>query len=155
MSNLPYNNIPPTTNNTNATVKAFDAYYSAPLELDANTYTAMKSFFTSRGFESVAADNIAVLIIKQAKIDGFNPMKILDTMRNLDSVEISGLVNEIINYNRFKTSFLGYALAFTSNQTVTRNIESADWALDYNDLTLLTEEGQPITNEKYVSLEGE
>lgn len=122
MTNLPYTNVPPTSNTSNATVQAFDAYYSVPLELDADTYTAMKSFFTSRGFESTAADNIAVLIIKQSKIDGYNPMKILDTMRSLNSVEISGLVNEIINYNRFKTSFLGYALATVSNSNVTRNI---------------------------------
>jgi hypothetical protein len=62
--------------------------------------------------------------MKQSKIDGYNPMKILDTLRGLDSVEISALVSEIINYNRFKTSFLGYALAFNPNQQVVRNIQA-------------------------------
>jgi hypothetical protein len=121
-SNLPTNNTP-----ANSTVQAFDAYYSQPLELDASTYTAMVSFFTSRGFEKPASENIAVIIMKQAKIDNFNPMVILDTLRGLDSVEMSAFVSEIINYNRFKTSFLGYALNFTPNDNVIRNVEIPSW----------------------------
>jgi len=122
--NSSYTNIPINTSDASATVQAFDAYYSKPLELDAGIYTAMTSFFTSRGFEKIAADNITMVIMKQSKIDGYNPMKILDTLRGLDSVEISALVSEIINYNRFKTSFLGYALAFNPNQQVVRNIQA-------------------------------
>ena len=117
-----YTNLPSTPSTTNATVQAFDAYYTKPLELDAGIYTAMKSFFTSKGFEDNSADNIAVLIIKESKINGLNPMKVVDSLRGLDNVEISTLVNEIINYNRFKTSFLGYATAFTANPTISRNI---------------------------------
>jgi hypothetical protein len=122
--NSSYTNIPINISDASATVQAFDAYYSKPLELDAGVYTAMTSFFTSRGFEKIAADNITMVIMKQSKIDGYNPMKILDTLRGLDSVEISALVSEIINYNRFKTSFLGYALAFNPNQQVVRNIQA-------------------------------
>jgi hypothetical protein len=119
-----YSNLPTTTAPTNATVQAFDNYYSQPLELDATTYTAMVGFFTSRGFEKAAADNIAVILMKQGKLDNINPMKILDTIRSLDTVEISALVSEIINYNRFKTSFLGYALQFNPNSEVIRNIQA-------------------------------
>jgi hypothetical protein len=119
---MTYTNLPSTPSTTNATVQAFDAYYSKPLELDAGVYTAMKSFFTSKGFEDNAADNIAVLIIKESKINGLNPMKVVDSLRGFDNVEISTLVNEIINYNRFKTSFLGYATTFLTNSTVLRNI---------------------------------
>jgi len=119
-----YSNLPPTTAPTNATVQAFDNYYKQPLELDASTYTAMTGFFTSRGFDKAAADNIAVILMKQSKLDNFNPMKVLDTIRSLDTVEISALVSEIINYNRFKTSFLGYALNFTANAEVLRNIQA-------------------------------
>jgi len=119
-----YTNVPVNNATVNSTVQAFDAYYSAPLELDANVYTAMTSFFTSRGFEKGPAGSISTVIIKQARIDGYNPIKILDTLRGLDNVQISALVSEIINYNRFKTSFLGYALAFSPNQQVLRNIQA-------------------------------
>ena len=117
-----FTNLPSTPSLTNATVQAFDTYYSKPVELDAGIYTAMKSFFTSKGFENNSADNIAVLIIKESKINGLNPMKVIDSLRGLDNVEISTLVNEIVNYNRFKTSFLGYATAFSTNPTISRNI---------------------------------
>jgi len=117
-----YTNMPVVPSTTNATVQAFDAYYSKPLELDVSVYTSVKSFFTSKGFENNAADNIAVLIIKESKINGLNPMKVIDSLKGLDSVEISSLVNEIINFNRFKTSFLGSALAFSSNPNIVRNV---------------------------------
>lgn len=119
-----YSNVPTSklANSSDATVRAFDTYYSQPLELNANTLTAMKGFFTSRGFEEMASESIAVTIMQQAKKDGYNPMQILDTLRGLDNVEISALVSEILNYNRFKTSFLGYALKFVPHQEVVRNV---------------------------------
>jgi hypothetical protein len=122
MSNI-YSNLPlRSAANQNATILAFDTYYEKPLELDNNTFEAMKSFFTSRGFEPSAAESVVVVIIKQAKKDGYNPMEILDTLKGLDNVEISALVSEIVNNNRIKTSFLGYGLAFEPNFEVARNI---------------------------------
>lgn len=118
-SNVPVSKLP---NSSDATVRVFNTYFSQPLELNANTLTAMKGFFTSRGFEEVASESIAVTIMQQAKKDGYNPMQILDTLRGLDNVEISALVSEILNYNRFRTSFLGYALEFTPHQEVLRNV---------------------------------
>lgn len=117
-----YSNLPPTKPSTDATVQAFDSYYSQPLELNASTLTAMTGFFESRGFDKTAAQATAVILMKQAKKDGFNPMQVLDTLRGLESVEISALVAEIINFNRYKSSFLGYAMEFTPNEAVSRNI---------------------------------
>ena len=121
---LTYNNLPAKSTSDTAIVQAFDAYTSAPLEIDASTIDAMRGFFTSRGFDKTAAESVSVVIIRQAIKDGYNPMQILDSLKGLDSVEISALVAEIINYNRFKTSFLGYALAFSANQEVARNIQA-------------------------------
>ena len=122
--NPTYNNLPAKSASDTAIVQAFDAYTSAPLEIDASTIDAMRGFFTSRGFDKTAAESVSVVIIRQAKKDGYNPMQILDSLKGLDSVEISALVAEIINYNRFKTSFLGYALAFSANKEVARNIQA-------------------------------
>ena len=122
--NPTYNNLPPKGIPATAIVQAFDAYSSAPLEIDAGTFDAMRGFFTSRGFDKSAGESVAVTIIKQAKKDGYNPMQILDSLKGLDSIEISALVAEIMNYNRFKTSFLGYALSFSANQEIARNIQA-------------------------------
>jgi hypothetical protein len=119
---LTYNNLPYSNVSTSAIVQAYDAYFTSPIELSASTLNAMKGFFTGKGFDAISAEAISVIIIKQAKQDNYNPMQILDTLKGLDSVEISALVAEILNYNRFKTSYLGYALAFTPRIEVSRNI---------------------------------
>jgi hypothetical protein len=115
-------NLPSKTTVQNATVQAFDTYFSKPLELDANTFALMQGFFESQGFSKTSAETIAVVIIKQAKKDGYNPLTILDTLKSLNGVELSSLVSEILNYNRFKTSQLGYAGKFVPNLEIARNI---------------------------------
>lgn len=121
-NNLPYQKDPKSS--SDSTVRAFDTYYSKPLEISTNVLSAMKGFFQSRGFDEVAAESVAIVVIKQAKKDGYNPMQILDTLKGLGDVEISALVAEILNYNRFKTSFLGYAPSFVVNDEVLRNIQA-------------------------------
>jgi len=118
---LTYSNLP-LSNSNNSSKISYDTLYTKPLEIETGTLSAMKGLFTSRGFDDEAAESVSVVIIRQAKFDGYNPMQIMDTLKGLDSVEISALVAEIINFNRYKTSFLGYALEFTPNSEVARNV---------------------------------
>lgn len=119
--NQNYSNIP-VIPSQNKTVQAFDSYMTVPVEINSSVLAAMKGFFTERSFGEVAAESIAVTIIRQAKQDGYNPMQILDTLAGLDSVQLSGLVSEILNYNRFKSSSLGYADKFRTHPEIQRNI---------------------------------
>ena len=119
--NQNYSNIPVSTSQ-NQTVQAFDSYMEAPVEINSSVLAAMKGYFTNRDFGEVAAESIAVTIIRQAKQDGYNPMQILDTLKGLDNVQLSGLVSEILNYNRFKSSSLGYAQDSQPNPEIFRNI---------------------------------
>jgi hypothetical protein len=118
---VPYTNLPPQTNN-NSTLQAIANYYTNPIQLNAGQLDAITAFFTSKGFDPISAQSIAVVIIAQAKNDNLNPLQILDTMKNLDGVQINALVAEIVNYTRYKTSFLGYGQAITSNAEVSRNV---------------------------------
>jgi hypothetical protein len=117
-----YTNLPPTDSNKNATVLGFENYQNLPMGVDPTVYAAVVGFFASRGFEDVAAELISETIIIQAKQDGYNPMQILDSLRGLDQVDISGLVAEILNYNRFKTSSLGIYQVDITNTEIARNI---------------------------------
>jgi len=117
-----YSNLPGLGQIDNRTLQAFDTYYSQPIEIKVSTLNTMVSFFTSRGFDQVAAESVAMIIIKQSKKDNLNPMQVLDTLRGLGEVEISALVAEIINFNRFKTSFLGYTRGFAVNEEIARNV---------------------------------
>lgn len=114
------NNLP--SSSKNATVQAFDAYYEKPFEIDASTFGMMKGFFESKGFDKSSAETISISIMKQAKLDGYSPLAVLDTMKGLQGVELSGVVGDIINYNRFKTSYLGQSSGFKPFEPVARNI---------------------------------
>jgi hypothetical protein len=120
-----YTNLPPVSNNNanaGSVLQAVANYYAAPIQLDANVLTAIISFFTQRGFDTTAAQALATVIISQARKDNLNPLQIVDTMKGLTNVEISALVAEIINYTRYKTSFLGYGQTYITNATVNRNV---------------------------------
>jgi hypothetical protein len=112
----------PSSPTSNSTVQAFDRYYEKPFELDASTYIMMKGFFEGNGFDQSAATTIAVSIMKQAKLDGYNPLEVLDTMKGLQVLELNSVVTDILNYNRFKTSYLGQSTGFKPFETVARNI---------------------------------
>jgi hypothetical protein len=119
-----YNNIPQrkTETVTDSTVKFFDTFYKVPVELNGTSLAAVKGFFENRGYEAEAAESVAIIILTQAKKDNLNPFQILDTLGGFDNVEISALVGEVLNYNRFKTSSLGITRAPAPADEIQRNI---------------------------------
>ena len=123
MSNI-YNNIPSerTASSSDQTLQVFNQYYQAPMELNGATLTAMQGFFESHGFDPVAADSTALVILQQATKDKINAMEIMDTLSGLSAVDISALVGEILNYNRFKTSSLGLQQNTVAADDIIRNI---------------------------------
>lgn len=118
-----YTNLPASQkSNNDLNNKTFINYFTAPLEVSAATLDIMKSFFTSKGFEEVSAFSLASTFIAQAKKDNLNPLVLLDTLKGFNDVELNSLVAEIINYNRYKTSFLGFSQTQNTNDVVVRNI---------------------------------
>lgn len=92
------------------------------IELETNTYNILKGFFESRKFGKVAADIMAVTLIKQAKQDNYNPLDVLNTLKGLDTIELTSVIKDILNYNRFKTSYLGTKEPGIPFPPVNRNI---------------------------------
>lgn len=121
-----YNNIPQEVYQpaagADATAKTFNNFYQIPLQLDGNVLTAIKSYFESRGYGTQAAESVAIIVLSQATKDGLNPFSILDTLKGLSSIQISALVGEILNYNRFKTSSLGITSIPTPADEIQRNV---------------------------------
>ena len=82
----------------------------------------MQAFFEKRGFGKASAEFTSSIIISQATLDGYNPIALLDTLKSLSDEGISGIVAEILNNNRFKTSALGIYFGFSSPDEIQRNI---------------------------------
>jgi hypothetical protein len=86
----------------------FDNYGQAPLEFNANDVNATIAFFRSKGFELDAAQTVATVLLKQAKLDDTPIFKILDSLSGFDNLGLSQIVGEILNNNRTPTSTLGF-----------------------------------------------
>jgi len=124
MSNY-YNNLPQPNQNqdsSQSTLQIFDTYNQKPVSIDAATYDAMTGFFTSRGFGKDSAQSMAYVILKQALIDKIKPFELISSLKGLDDLQLSNLITELLNYNRYKSSSLGTASPFTPAEEVARNI---------------------------------
>lgn len=120
-----YNNVPQersVDDSTKSTIQVFDIYTTAPFSVEAATYDAMVGFFESRGFGEDSAQSFSYIILKQAYVDGHNPFQLIETLKGLNDIELSGLITELLNYNRYKTSSLGTASEFSTSEEVARNI---------------------------------
>jgi hypothetical protein len=119
-----YTNLPAdrSQNDTEKTLQIFNTYFDQPITVKNNDLVALTGFFESKGFGKAAADTAASAIITQAYRDSYDVMQVLDSLKGLESVELSGLVSEIINFNRLKTSLLGVAQSSAPSIEVTRSI---------------------------------
>lgn len=121
---ITYTNVPNNkpSSSSDQTIGVFNQYNSVPLELNSTSLTAMIGYLETRGFGAESAETISIAILQQAKADGYSPFTILETIKGLDNAELSGLVGEILNYNRLKTSTLGTVQQISPVDEVKRNI---------------------------------
>jgi hypothetical protein len=119
-----YSNLPSekTASSSDQTLKVFDGVNSRPTELNNAVLTAMIGFLESRNFKNPSSEFIAITILKQAKADGYDAYEILRTLKGTDNATLSGIVAEILNYNRFKTSTLGVVQSTSPVEDIKRNI---------------------------------
>ena len=100
----------------------FDKYFVDPISYSATQVDSVVGFFLKRGFDQSSATGVATVLLQQAKIDEVNVFTLLDTLKGLDDVQISGLVGEIVNYNRSKVSVIGFKTENTVARQEARNI---------------------------------
>ena len=120
MSSLPQNK--PTNYSDKGVTTFFDNYFSKKLSFPTNQVDAVVTFFEKRGFDKSAAISVATTLLQQAKLDNINIFKLLDTLKGLSEVQLSAVVTEILNYNRPRTSTLGYKRDQTVEKFEKRNI---------------------------------
>jgi len=120
-SNLPSNPPPSNTSVDNASY-TFNNLYSMPVQLDANVFNAMTGFFENKGFDPSTAKSITSIIMTQCQQDNLNPMSVIDSLRAQDAASLSSVATAILNYNRFKSSYLGVGNTVAPFDPVQRNI---------------------------------
>ena len=93
------------------------------LEFNASEYDAVVGFFEGKDYDRQAAESLAYIILRQAKIDNVAVFEILQSLSKVAPVTLSQLVTEILNSNRYKTSVLGFRNERTTLDHITRNIK--------------------------------
>jgi hypothetical protein len=120
MSSLPQEK--PTNFSDKGVTTFFNNYFSKTLSFPTNQVDAVISFFEKRNFDKAAAIAVGTTLLQQAKIDDVNIFKLLDTLKGLNELQLSAIVTEVLNYNRAKTSTLGYRRSESADKTEKRNI---------------------------------
>lgn len=117
-------NLPPQSNpNSEDEVKTFfNKFFTQQISFPSNQIDAVLGFFLKNGFEEQAAKSTAIVLLNQARIDNVNPMQLVDSLKELNGVQLSQVVTEIINLYREKTSFLGYKNLSSEVTYESRNI---------------------------------
>lgn len=125
MTNLAQSsNLPQISNNDSGDkVRTFfDTFFVEPISFPAEQIDATVGFFRNRGFDELASQSTAIVLLQQAKLDGVNVFTLLDTLKGLEDIKLSAVVTEVLNYNRQKISTLGYRQKGQSDFLESRNI---------------------------------
>ena len=119
-SNLPASLLQ--ADSSDAVRQFFDQYFTEPTIFPAQEIDAVVGFFLKRGFDELASNSTAIILLQQAKLDKVNVFTLLDTLGNLEDIKLSAVVAQVLNYNRQKISTLGYKRNDDSDLLEKRNI---------------------------------
>jgi hypothetical protein len=119
-SNLPPQ-LPP--NDSSVAVRQFfDKFFQQSVSFPANQIDAVVGFFTKQGFDTTSAESTAIVLLNQARQDGVDVFQLIDTLKQLNDVQLSQVVAQVLNAYREKTSVLGYRINTIVDTYETRNI---------------------------------
>jgi len=122
MSSVTDASINPSTDSASEVKQFFDQYFSNPIQYSSNEVDSVVGFFTKRGFDQQASISVATTLLQQAKVEKKPVFQLLDTLKGLDSIQLSKLIAAILNSNRSYTSALGYVNNENVETTESRNI---------------------------------
>ena len=119
-----YTNLPPKDKDIlEKTIdKLKDTDFQKEYEFNVGEYDSTIAFFVKRGFERASAEQLAYIILRQAKIDDVNPQEVVEKLGNTSPVELSEVTQMILNSTRFKSSRLGTRQNKETKSIVSRNI---------------------------------
>lgn len=119
-SNLPSNLISADSNDEVKTF--FDRYFVKETSFPAADIDAVVGFFRKRGFDELASNSTAIVLLQQAKEDSINVFTLVETLTGLTEVQLSAVVSQVLNYSRQKISTLGFRQEDPSELLEKRNI---------------------------------
>jgi hypothetical protein len=115
----------PTQSNTDSSTEVksfFDKYFRHQVTFPSNQIDAVVGFFMKRGFDDESARSTGIVLLNQSRIDNINVFQLIDTLKGLTDAQLSGVVTQVLNSYREKTSTLGFKILTIEQTAESRNI---------------------------------
>ena len=119
-----YSNLPTSTDDRFAkSIKELtENQYVEPFSFNVGEYDSAIAFFVKRGFDRGPAEQLAYIMLRQAKIDDVNTQEVLDKLGTASPIQLSEIVQMILNSSRYRSSRLCSRETKKSKDIISRNI---------------------------------
>ena len=108
--------------NTDLSVRIFDTFYSYDVNIPADEYDVVHTYFLSVMTTRQAAGNFTVSLFRVAQDTGINPLTLLKEFQGLNGVSLSASLAYYLNSIRSRATLLGVGTAVTPNFYQARNV---------------------------------
>ena len=111
-----------TNPNTDLTVRVFDSFYDYDVNIPANEYDVVHSYFLTQMTSRQAAGNFTVSLFRVAESTGIPALTLLQEMQGNNGVNIDVNMAYYLNQIRSRATLLGVGVPVVPNFYQARNV---------------------------------
>ena len=111
-----------TNPNKDLTVRLFDQFYSYEVDVPANEYDVVFSYFSSVMSSRQSAGNFTMSLFRVAQTTGIAALTLLKEFQGLNGVNLSASLAYYLNSIRSRATLLGVGATVTPNFYQARNV---------------------------------
>jgi hypothetical protein len=111
-----------TNNNIDQTVRIYDNFYRYDVNVPADQYDIVFSFFRQEMGDAVVAGNFTVSLFQVADITGINALTLLENFKGRAGLELSLNMAYYLNQIRSRATLLGVNAQITPNYYAARAV---------------------------------
>lgn len=108
--------------NTDLSVRIFDSFYDYDVNIPAEEYDVVHTYFLSVMTTRQAAGNFTVSLFRVAQDTGINPLTLVKEFQGLNGVSLSASLAYYLNSIRSRATLLGVGTPVTPNFYQARNV---------------------------------
>ena len=113
-----------TNRNIDLTVRVFDSFYNFELDVPAQEYDAVNSYFQSVFTDKEAAANFTVTLFRVAQSNRVPVLTLLQQIQTTSGTELTALLAYYLNAERSGSTLLGVSEVVQPNFYAARNVRS-------------------------------
>ena len=106
----------------NTTIRVFDNFYGFEVQVDANEYDVVNSYFKSIFENNRIAQNFTVSLFRVADGTDVSVLTLLDQIKGQDTISLTQTMAYFLNGIRSPTTLLGVNAPLVPNYWAARNV---------------------------------